>query len=198
MKAILVALSTVAALAGCSSNGEDVQGPPPMADSMSPLSAQGYMAMAASSDLFEIESSRLALQQSQNPAVRQFAQMMITDHTRSTQELTSTAQSAGLNPPPPSLLPPQQAALDRVRSASSMDFDATYKREQIAAHQQALALHQNYAASGDNTALRGVASRVAGVVQNHYSMAQSLPEYSAQPQPMQQQPEQVQRAGERG
>ncbi|MDP9413752.1 MAG: DUF4142 domain-containing protein [Pseudomonadota bacterium] len=45
------------------------------------------MEMAHSGDMFEIESSQLALQMSRNEGVRSFAQMMVTEHTRMMNEM---------------------------------------------------------------------------------------------------------------
>ena len=39
----------------------------------------------------------------------------INDHTRMSQQMAATAQAAGLNPPPPVLLPQHQAMLDQLR-----------------------------------------------------------------------------------
>lgn len=193
MKPVLVAIGAATLLAGCATTRNDIP-PPPAADPMSPLSAPGFMAMAASSDLFEIESSRLALQRSQNPAVRAYAQMMVDHHTRTTADLMATARAAGLNPPPPQMLPPQMAALDRIRMAGPAEFDATYKREQISGHQMALDLNRNYAAQGDVAGLRDAASRTVPIIESHLSQAQGLPDYAPPPAP----PAPPARAGERG
>lgn len=179
MKRISFALGVAGAVAaaGCASN----EPPPPVVppieepvvDPNSPLAAPMYMQMAASGDLFEIQSSQLALQMSQNAAIRQFAQMLITDHTRLSNTMMATARSAGLTPPPPTLLPHHQQMLDQLRM-SGANFDATYKNLQIAAHQDALTLHQNYASGGDNAALRTVAAQAVPVIQGHLSHAQML------------------------
>lgn len=39
--------------------------------------APGYMTMAASSDMFEIQSGQLAQRMSQNTAIRSFGQMLV-------------------------------------------------------------------------------------------------------------------------
>lgn len=57
----------------------------PMA--MAPMTTEGFRQMAMASDAFEIESSRLALERSRNPAIRRFAQMMIRDHAMTSQAL---------------------------------------------------------------------------------------------------------------
>jgi len=137
--------------------------------------APGYLAMAASSDQFEIQSGQMAQQMSQNPEVRNFGNLIVADHTRSTQMLTAAAQSAGITPPPPGLLPDQQAMLSQLQAAGSgPSFDAAFKTVQITAHQSALQLHQNYAAQGDVPALRSVAAQIVPVIQMHLNQAQLL------------------------
>ena len=176
MKKIAIAFGGAALLAACQANPPAPPAPPPAAvDPNNPLFAPGYMSMAGSSDQFEIQSSQLAMQMSQNAALRNLANMLIADHTRSTQMVVSAAQSAGLNPPPPALLPQHQALLDQLRaSGSGPNFDQAFKQIQIQAHTDALNLHQNYATSGDVPALRTVAGQIVPVVQNHLNQLQML------------------------
>lgn len=175
MKRIMLLLAAPLALAGCETPAP--MGPEPMAavDLNNPLFAPAYMANAASGDLLEIQSSQLALQMSQNPAVRGFANMLIAHHSQMSQTMAAAAQAARLMPPPPALLPPHQAMLDQLRAAGSgAAFDLAFKQMQVAAHQQALMLHQNYAASGDHPALRPVAAQAVPTIQMHLQQAQAL------------------------
>jgi predicted outer membrane protein len=55
-----------------------------------PMDSRTYRMMAAQSDAFEIASSRLALERSRNPRVRNYAQQMIQDHG-----MTSAALNGG-------------------------------------------------------------------------------------------------------
>ncbi|MGZ2411310.1 putative membrane protein [Sphingomonas sp. F9_3S_D5_B_2] len=177
MRNLAILLGGAIALAGCSTSTPPAEAPPPPAavDMTNPLMAPGYLAMAASSDQLEIQSGQMAQQMSQNPQVRNFGGLLVADHTRTTQLLASTAQSAGITPPPPTLLPEHQAMLDQLRSAGSgPGFDVAFKNAQIAAHQQALQLHQNYAASGDVPALRAVAGQAVPIIQMHLNQAQML------------------------
>ena len=194
MRKVAILLGGALALAACTAREP---APPPAAavDPNNPLFAPGYMAMAGSSDQFEIQSSQLALQASQNAAIRNLANMLITDHTRSTQMVASAAQSAGLTPPPPALLPQHQALLDQLRAAGTgPSFDTAFRDIQIQAHQQALQLHQNYAASGDVPALRAVAGQIVPVVQTHLNALQGLSVAAPPPPPA----APAQRSGERG
>ena len=197
MRKVAIMLAGAALLAGCSNNRAAEPGPAAAAvDPNNPLMAPGYLAMAGSSDQFEIQSSQLALQVSQNPAVRNMANMLIADHTRSTQMLMAAAQSAGLTPPPPALMPPHQAMLDQLRAAGSGPaFDQAFQQIQLQAHQEALALHQNYSAQGDVPALRTTAGQIVPVIQMHIQHAQSI---SVAPPPPPPAPPPVRRSGERG
>ena len=174
MRILAILLGGAVFLAGCQSNPPPPPEPAPI-DINNVLLAPGFLAHAASSDQFEIQSSQLALQASTNPAVRNFANMLIADHTRMSQTMMATAQSAGITPPPPTLLPEQQAALDQLRAAGTgPNFDMAYRQAQITAHQQALGLMQNYAASGDVPALRTVAQQAIPTIQMHLNQAQML------------------------
>ena len=59
-----------------------------------PMTADKFQQMVASSDMFEIESSKLALEKAKNDQVKQFAQRMAQDHQKTSHELMSM-QSAG-------------------------------------------------------------------------------------------------------
>ncbi len=197
MRKLAIFLGGAALLAACQTTPPPPPPPPPApVDLNNPLLAPGYMAQAASSDQFEIQSGQLALQASQNPGVRNFANHIIADHTRSTQMVVYAAQSAGITPPPATILPPQQAMLDQLRAAGTgAAFDQAFQQIQIQAHQQALTLHQNYAARGDVPALRTVAGQIVPIVQMHLQAAQALNTAPPPPPPPAPPPR---RAGERG
>jgi putative membrane protein len=179
MKALLIVAGAAALLAGCTTMEPDYAAEPALAeDTMLPTSAPGYMEMAASSDMFEIESSRLALQRSRHPAVRSFAQMMIADHSRTSSEMMAAARQIGLAPPPPRMLPHHMDMLERLRVAPHGDFDRMYKHEQIMAHEEALGLHRNFADRGDAPPFRALAARAVPIIEAHFAHARSLPEHA--------------------
>jgi putative membrane protein len=195
MRNLAILLGGALVLAACSTTPPPA--PPPPVDLNNPLMAPGFLAQAASGDQFEIQSSQLALQASQNVAVRNFASLLIADHTRMSQAMAAAAQSAGLPPPAPALLPAQQAALDQLRaSGTGPAFDLAYKNAQISGHQQALGLMQNYATGGDVPALRTAASEAIPMIQMHLQQAQLL--NVAPPAPPPPPPPPPGRAGERG
>ena len=183
------------ALSACASRT-----PPPPVDLNNPLMAPGFLAQAGSANEWEIESSQLALQASQNVGVRNFANTMIADHGQMGQQVAAAAVAAHLQPPSPTLLPAQQAMLDQLRAAGTgYSFDSAYQQMQIQAHQQAIQLMQNYATSGDVPSLRTTAAGAIPVMQRHLSMAQMLQVTPPPPPPLPPPPPPpVRRSGERG
>lgn len=171
MRKLAILLGGAIALAACSTNP-----PPPVpVDINNVLLAPGFLAHAGSANQYEIEASQLALQASANAGVRNFANVIIADHTAMGQQVAAAASAAHLPPPAPTLLPSEQAMLNQLRaSGTGMSFDQTYRQQQITAHQQAIAMMQNYAAQGDVPALRTVAAGAIPVMQKHLAMAQAL------------------------
>lgn len=140
-----------------------------------PASGQEYATMAAASDLYEIESARLAMEKSENAEIDELAQMIVTDHEKSTADLMTAAQQA--QPPitvTPEMNAEQQANMEALRAADAASFDSTYLQQQVMAHQKALAMVQGYAQSGDVPSLQQHASTVAGPIQQHLDRAQQL------------------------
>ena len=186
MRKLAILLGGALALAACATNPPPPPpAPAPVVDPNNPLFAPGFLAQAGSANQWEIASSQLALQASQNAAVRNYANLLISDHMRLGAQVTAAAQSAGVMMPPPALLPAQQTALDQLRAAGTgPSFDMAYRQAQIDAHNQAIQLMQNYAASGDVPALRTAAAQAIPMMQMHLQQAQMLNVAPPPPPPM--------------
>jgi len=170
MKRVLLSAAAALALASCSALGMGGMG----SNAAAVREAPGYVRMAGSSDLFEIQSSQAALQTARNAEVRRFAQTMIDHHTMTTNEVTAAARSAGMSPPPPSLAPHHATLLRQLQATSGAARERLYVQQQVTAHQEALALHTGYSRAGDTPALQAVAARAVPIVQQHLTEAQRL------------------------
>src|SRR3954451_11428239 len=104
-------------------------------------SLEGFRAAALQADAFEVESIRLALERSRNPAIRAHARRMIQDHARSTQGLLSLPPAAG----PVVVNARQTGMLGQLAPESGPAFDALYTQMQVTAHQEAVGLYAAYA-----------------------------------------------------
>lgn len=137
--------------------------------------ADAYVTNAALGDMYEIESSKLALEKAKSAEVKKFAQQMITDHTATTAKLKETLTAAKLQITPPAQLDARRSGmLDNLRGASAEDFDKAYLDQQTAAHQEALTLHSGFAQDGDNEPLKKLAAETAPKIQHHFDMVKKL------------------------
>ena len=135
-----------------------------------------YVAKAGAADLYEIQ--RLAKWRCgarSRPQVREFAQMLITDHTHSTQMVADAARSDGLNAQAAGCSSAaQRMMLRQLEHVRDRDFDRLYLSQQIPAHVQGLALHRAYARNGEGAALRRAAGEIVPVVEHHLARAREL------------------------
>jgi len=139
--------------------------------------ATDFVAMAGSSNLFEIASSQLALQRSQDPQIRQFAQQMIEDHQvalEGLRQVVSNVEGIDLNRVG-GIDPKHREMLDVLQQAQGDDFDRLYIFYQTRAHKNAVELFQNYAWNGDNEQLRQLAVAATPLLRQHHEMALAMP-----------------------
>jgi putative membrane protein len=136
---------------------------------------QEYVQMAAMGDMFEVESSKLALERSPSMEVKNIAQEMITAHTMTSDELKARLTRAGLMVETPAMLDSEhQQKVDQLRRASNQEFDAQYLSAQKEAHDEALMLHRDYAMDGKVQELKAFASETAPKIEMHRMMVADL------------------------
>ena len=87
-----------------------------------------YITKDAQGSMYEEQVSKLAEQKATNPQIKQYAAMLVQDHSNYTQSLQGLAQSLGVQ------LPTSMSADDSTRLAelnklSGADFDRAYVKE---------------------------------------------------------------------
>ena len=133
-----------------------------------------FVKEVAISDMFEIESSKLA-EQKGNTQEKSFAQQMVTDHTKTSSELKQMVSGGKVKAELPSTLDSsQQSKLDKLKDASGKDFSSDFDSDQVSAHKDAVSLFERYAKSGDNADLWDWAGKTLPTLQHHLDMAQEL------------------------
>lgn len=132
-----------------------------------------FMMKAAQSDMAEIMTSNLALQKSQNADVRRFAQMMIDEHTKTSDQLKTLA--AGKNVTLPTEVDAKQRAMmSKLTAASGDKFDMEYMKGQVKAHEAAVKLFQRQAERGTDADAKGWAAQTLPSLQSHLAMARTM------------------------
>ena len=136
---------------------------------------EDFVKEAASSDMFEMQSSQLALQRATNDRTKTFAQQMITDHTKTSTEMKGMVQAGTVKAEIPSaMLPTHQKMLDKLAGLNGADFTRQYLDDQVTAHKDVLSLFQRYSKGGDNEKLKTWASSTLPALEHHHQMAQDL------------------------
>ncbi|HYD98992.1 MAG TPA: DUF4142 domain-containing protein [Alphaproteobacteria bacterium] len=134
---------------------------------------QAFVADAAAGSVGEITLSQMALQKSQNPQVRQFAQQMIADHRPMLAEMGVTAQSQGLTVPN-QIDPGRMHHSMMLSQMTGADFDRRYIQVSVMEHMKAADLLQSHAMHSQNPANKALAAKNLPLVQQHLAMAQQL------------------------
>jgi putative membrane protein len=135
-----------------------------------------FVKQVAISDMFEIESSKLAQQKAQNAAIKTFAGQMVTDHGKTSTELKGLVSSGKVKMQLPTAMDSaHQSKLDKLKSLNGADFDKQYASDQQAAHKDAVDLFERYAKGGDQADLKAWADKTVPALRHHKEMADKLP-----------------------
>ncbi|NOJ42145.1 DUF4142 domain-containing protein [Bradyrhizobium australiense] len=133
-----------------------------------------FVKEVAISDMFELESNKLA-QQKGNVQEKSFAQQMVIDHTKSSNELKGMVNSGKVKAElPTSLDNSHQSKLSKLKDQSGRDFSSNFDSYQVSAHKDAVSLFERYAKSGDNSELKDWAGKMLPALKHHLEMAQEL------------------------
>jgi putative membrane protein len=100
----------------------------------------------------------MAIQKAQSPKVKEYAQMLVTDHTQSVERLRglTTESRSGTAAMNQRLARKNQQEIDRLSRLSGTEFDWEFMRVSIQNHREALPLYDRYAnldAINDRTVL---------------------------------------------
>jgi putative membrane protein len=108
---------------------------------ISPATAD-FVKEAAISDMFEIESNKLA-QDKGNAPEKTFALQMVTDHTKTSTELKGLLSSCKVKAELPTALDSSHHSKpDRLKGESGKDFGSDFDSMQVSAHKDAVSLFE--------------------------------------------------------
>ena len=132
-----------------------------------------FVKEAALSDLTEIATSKLA-QERGGADAKTFAAQMVTDHTKTSEELKALVSGGVKAELPAALDDAHQKKVDKLKDAKPEDFTADYASMQVSAHKDAVSLFERYAKGGEDAKLKDWAGKTLPHLQHHLEMAQNL------------------------
>jgi putative membrane protein len=126
-----------------------------------------FVARAAFGNMFEIESSKLALDRSKVGPIKAFAQRMVDDHSAAAVRFKEAVLDAKLAMPPDKLDARHQAIVEELAGKNGDDFDKAYVEAQYKAHVETVELFKGYAEAGEDTRMRAFAAELLPALQAH-------------------------------
>ncbi len=138
------------------------------------LGDKQFLKNAAQSDLFEMEGSKLALKKSGNNEVKAFANHVVEDHTKASNELKALAAKKGVElPTKPSLL--QRSSLKLLGMYKGSGFDDSYAENiGVDAHESAVEDFSEAAEDADDAEIKAFAQKTLPTLKQHLEMAKAL------------------------
>lgn len=138
-------------------------------------SDKSFMKEAAHAGAAEIEASKLAQTKAKDPAVKSFADTMVTDHTKVADELKTLAASKKVTlPDGPSV--GQKAKLKMIDAGDNDKFDQRYvKTFGVKAHEDTIKLFEDASKNAKDPEVKAWAEKTLPGLRHHLEMAQALP-----------------------
>jgi len=138
------------------------------------MSDQKFVDLAAQIDMVEANLGQLAQSASSSQPVKDYGQMLATDHTKDFGQLFVVAHQANLNMPDAIDAEHNKAMIDPFQKLKGTAFDHRYINEMVVGHTKAIAVFKKEAADADNATLKSYAEEVLPVLQKHLDGAKAL------------------------
>lgn len=136
-------------------------------------SDQKFVDFAAQTDMMEAHLGQLAANQSDSQGVKDFAQMLVTDHTNDYTQLGAMARKANLTVPNgiDAMHNKMITPFEKLKGAA---FDHRYVHEMVVGHQKAIAEYKRESESGENADVKAYATQALPTLEKHLQSAQAL------------------------
>jgi putative membrane protein len=145
-----------------------------MADQKNQNSAdQSFISSAAEANLAEIDIAKMVGQKSTDPAVKDFANRMVTDHTQANQKLASVAEMNGVK------LPTEASATERnqkseLEKLSGAQLNDAYLRDELQGHKETISAFESEIEHGQNQEAKNYAEQTLPTLQDHIRIAEDV------------------------
>jgi len=136
-------------------------------------------AIVVTANQVDVDAGKLAVETSGNPAVVEFARLMITDHTGVNEAATALVTRLGVtpktSPTSASLKQAGEENLARLRKLEGAAFDAAYVEHEVAYHQQVIeAIDGTLIPGATNGELEALLVKVRPAFDAHLAHARAL------------------------
>jgi len=139
-----------------------------------PVNDQKFVDFAAQTDMVEANLGSLAESVATSDSVKEYGQMLATEHTSDYQKLQAAAQQGGLTVPTAIDAEHNKSTIGPMNALKGAAFDKKFSHEMVAGHAQAIAMYKKEAADSQNPALKAYAENALATLQEHLEKAKAL------------------------
>jgi putative membrane protein len=131
-----------------------------------------FVDKAAMGGMAEVATGQLASQQASNDQIKQFGQMMVTDHSKANDQLKQIASAKGIAIPASD--PKSDKEMAKLQGKTGPAFDKAYVKTEVKDHTATIKLFQKEANNGSDPDLKKFASDTLPTLQMHADKAAQL------------------------
>jgi putative membrane protein len=118
-----------------------------------------------------VRLGQLAATKASNPAVRQFGQRMVQDHTKANKQLMSVLAGESIRPPQV-MLDKDRETFNRLAKLFGAEFDKAYMKHMVEDHKHDVAAFEKEAKNGKDAKVKAFAEETLPTLKEHLKMAQ--------------------------
>lgn len=138
-----------------------------------PAGDEQFIRTAAETSMTQVDLGKLAEQKSQNPEVKKFAQMMVQDHAKLTEQLKQMGMSEGINLPTSSSRRDADARRS-LATSSGPGFDRAYAQRALTDLERQIAEFKRGASTATKPAVKDFAERSLPMLESQLQQAKQL------------------------
>jgi putative membrane protein len=139
-----------------------------------PMTDQKFVDFAAQTDMVEANLGQLASSVAATQQVKDYGQMVTTDHTNDFAQLHQAAQQADLKVPDAIDAEHNKTMIAPFEKLKGAAFDHRYIQEMVAGHTKAIEVYKKEAADAQNAAVKTYAETALPVLEKHLDDAKKL------------------------
>jgi putative membrane protein len=132
-----------------------------------------FVMKAAAGGMMEVELGNVAQQNGNNARVKNFGQMMVSDHSKANDELKSLASSKGIALPG-SLPANEQKHVDAMKKMNGKSFDTHYMSMMVNDHKTDIGEFEKASKSAKDADLKNWATKTLPTLKTHLDSAQAI------------------------
>lgn len=134
---------------------------------------RSFISSTAEANLAEIDIAKMVGQKSTDPAVKDFANRMVTDHTQASQKLASVAEMDGIKLPSEASMT-QRNEKSELEKLSGTQLDDAYVRNELQGHKETISAFENEIEHGHNQEAKNYAEQTLPTLQDHIRVAENV------------------------